>query len=100
MDRTFDILQSVVGAHGPLIVEYTDKLHTELCYKIEQKHIDRITERFYRVDPDRSRDTGGTGLGLSIVKNIIKQHNGELKITSDIGKGSSFKLIFDKESII
>lgn len=67
---------------------------------IEQKHIDRITERFYRVDPDRSRDTGGTGLGLSIVKNIIKQHNGELKITSDIGKGSSFKLIFDKESII
>ena len=67
---------------------------------IEQKHIDRITERFYRVDPDRSRDTGGTGLGLSIVKNIIKQHNGELKITSEVGKGSSFKLIFDKESII
>ena len=67
---------------------------------IEHKHIDRITERFYRVDPDRSRDTGGTGLGLSIVKNIIKQHNGELKITSDVGKGSSFKLIFDKESII
>ena len=67
---------------------------------IEQKHIDRITERFYRVDPDRSRDTGGTGLGLSIVKNIIKQHNGELKINSEVGKGSSFKLIFDKESII
>ena len=67
---------------------------------IEQKHINRITERFYRVDVDRSRDTGGTGLGLSIVKNIIKQHDGELKITSDIGKGSSFKLIFNKESII
>ena len=67
---------------------------------IEQKHINRITERFYRVDTDRSRDTGGTGLGLSIVKNIIKKHDGELKITSDIGKGSSFKLIFTKESII
>ena len=67
---------------------------------IEQKHINRITERFYRVDTDRSRDTGGTGLGLSIVKNIIKKHDGELKITSDIGKGSSFKLIFNKESII
>ena len=67
---------------------------------IEQKHINRITERFYRVDKDRSRDTGGTGLGLSIVKNIIKKHDGELKITSDIGKGSSFKLIFNKESII
>jgi len=67
---------------------------------IEQKHINRITERFYRVDTDRSRDTGGTGLGLSIVKNIIKKHDGELKITSAIGKGSSFKLIFNKESII
>jgi len=66
---------------------------------IEQKHINRITERFYRVDEDRSRDTGGTGLGLSIVKNIIKQHDGELKITSEVGKGSSFKLIFNKESI-
>jgi two-component system phosphate regulon sensor histidine kinase PhoR len=67
---------------------------------IEQKHINRITERFYRVDADRSRNTGGTGLGLSIVKNIIKKHDGELKITSAIGKGSSFKLIFTKESII
>ena len=67
---------------------------------IEQKHINRITERFYRVDLDRSRDSGGTGLGLSIVKNIIKQHDGELKISSEVGKGSSFKLIFSKESII
>ena len=67
---------------------------------IEQKHINRITERFYRVDADRSRNSGGTGLGLSIVKNIIKQHDGELKITSEVGEGSSFKLIFNKESII
>ena len=67
---------------------------------IEKKHINKITERFYRVDADRSRDTGGTGLGLSIVKNIINKHNGELKITSEIGKGSSFKLIFSDESIV
>jgi len=67
---------------------------------IKQKHINRITERFYRVDADRSRNSGGTGLGLSIVKNIINQHDGELKITSEIGKGSSFKLVFNKESII
>ena len=45
MDRTFDILQSVVGAHGPLIVEYRDKLHTESCYKIEQKHIDQMIKK-------------------------------------------------------
>ena len=66
---------------------------------IEQKHINKITERFYRVDEDRSRDSGGTGLGLSIVKNIINQHEGELKITSAVGIGSSFKLIFNKDSI-
>ena len=45
MDRTFDILQSVVGAYGPLIVEYRDKLHTELCYKIEQKHVDQMIKK-------------------------------------------------------
>lgn len=45
MDRTFDILQSVVGAYGPLIVEYRDKLYTELCYKIEQKHIDQMIKK-------------------------------------------------------
>ena len=67
---------------------------------IEKKHINKITERFYRVDADRSRETGGTGLGLSIVKNIVNQHNAELKITSDIGKGSSFKLIFNNDSIV
>lgn len=67
---------------------------------IKPMHINKITERFYRVDADRSRNSGGTGLGLSIVKNIIKQHDGQLKITSEVGKGSSFKLIFNKESII
>ncbi len=59
---------------------------------IEPEHIPRLTERFYRVDGSRSRDTGGTGLGLSIVKHAVQRHGGELKITSEKGKGSVFTL--------
>ena len=67
---------------------------------IEKKHINRITERFYRVDDDRSRSTGGTGLGLSIVKNIMIKHQGELNILSELNKGSTFKLIFPSDRLI
>jgi two-component system phosphate regulon sensor histidine kinase PhoR len=59
---------------------------------IDAEHIPRLTERFYRVDGSRSRDTGGTGLGLSIVKHVVQRHGGELKITSEKGKGSLFTL--------
>ena len=59
---------------------------------IEPEHIPRLTERFYRVDGSRSRDTGGTGLGLSIVKHVVQRHGGELRITSEKGKGSVFAL--------
>lgn len=59
---------------------------------ISPEHLPRLTERFYRVDGSRSRDTGGTGLGLSIVKHVIQRHGGELKITSEQGKGSNFTL--------
>jgi two-component system phosphate regulon sensor histidine kinase PhoR len=61
---------------------------------IAREHLSRLTERFYRVDGSRSRDTGGTGLGLSIVKHAIQRHGGELDIQSEPGKGSSFRLIF------
>lgn len=61
---------------------------------IAKEHLPRLTERFYRVDGSRSRDTGGTGLGLSIVKHVIQRHGGELQIQSEPGKGSSFKLVF------
>ena len=61
---------------------------------IAREHLPRLTERFYRVDGSRSRDTGGTGLGLSIVKHVMLRHGGELDIQSELGKGSSFKLIF------
>ena len=59
---------------------------------ITKEHLPRLTERFYRVDGSRSRDTGGTGLGLSIVKHVIQRHGGEIQIHSEPGKGSSFSL--------
>src|SRR5204862_5702281 len=61
---------------------------------IAREHLPRLTERFYRVDGSRSRDTGGTGLGLSIVKHVAQRHGGELEIDSEPGKGSRFRLIF------
>lgn len=67
---------------------------------IEQHHIDRLTERFYRVDRGRSRETGGTGLGLSIVKHILIRHQAKLEISSEIGKGSTFSAVFPISRVI
>ena len=80
-----------------------DKSFLKICVAdegdgIEKKHLNRITQRFYRVDKDRSRQQGGTGLGLAIVKHIIQRHQGELKIKSQIGKGSTFSSFFPIES--
>jgi two-component system, OmpR family, phosphate regulon sensor histidine kinase PhoR len=61
---------------------------------IAPEHIPRITERFYRVDRGRSRDTGGTGLGLAIVKHVVLRHQAELIIDSTPGKGSGFAIRF------
>jgi len=57
---------------------------------IPREHLPRLTERFYRVDVQRSRDTGGTGLGLAIVKHIVNRHRGRLTIESEVGQGSNF----------
>jgi two-component system phosphate regulon sensor histidine kinase PhoR len=57
---------------------------------IPRDHVPRLTERFYRVDPARSRQLGGTGLGLAIVKHIVNRHRGQLVITSEQGVGSTF----------
>jgi two-component system phosphate regulon sensor histidine kinase PhoR len=61
---------------------------------IAQQHIDRLTERFYRVDRGRSRETGGTGLGLAIVKHILTRHQAKLEIISEPGVGSTFSAVF------
>ena len=60
---------------------------------IPSKDLPRIFERFYRVDPARSRETGGTGLGLALVKHVAEQHGGRVEAESELGQGSTFRLI-------
>ena len=72
-----------------------DDGRVEFCVRdtgpgIAAEHLPRLTERFYRVDRSRSRETGGTGLGLAIVKHVIQRHGGELRIESTPGVGSTF----------
>lgn len=66
---------------------------------IESQHLPRLTERFYRVDRSRSRETGGTGLGLAIVKHVATRHQAQLLIDSEVGKGSRFTLLFPEKRI-
>lgn len=61
---------------------------------IPKEDQERVFERFYRVDKSRSRDTGGTGLGLAIVKHIVELHQGQIVLTSEVGKGTDIKIIF------
>jgi len=72
--------------HGVLTV-------TDQGIGIAPEHIPRLTERFYRVDRSRSRETGGTGLGLAIVKHVLERHDAVLKIESTPGVGSSFRMV-------
>ena len=67
---------------------------------IAAEHIPRLTERFYRVDRSRSRETGGTGLGLAIVKHILNRHGARLEIQSVLSKGSTFSALFTQEHLI
>jgi two-component system phosphate regulon sensor histidine kinase PhoR len=61
---------------------------------IPPEHLDRLFERFYRIDKGRSRDAGGTGLGLSIVKHIMQSHGGSVQVKSEVGKGAEFICTF------
>jgi two-component system phosphate regulon sensor histidine kinase PhoR len=63
-------------------------------------HIPRLTERFYRVDKSRSRETGGTGLGLAIVKHVLLRHGGHLDVQSEIGRGSTFSAVLPVERLL
>lgn len=67
---------------------------------IASEHIPRLTERFYRIDRSRSRETGGTGLGLAIVKHILTRHGAKLDIQSMPGKGSTFSAVFPAVRLI
>lgn len=64
---------------------------------ISKEHIPRITERFYRIDKGRSRESGGTGLGLAIAKHVLVNHQGKLLVESKLKKGSVFSCIFPPE---
>ena len=61
---------------------------------IPPEHLPRLSERFYRVDRSRSRESGGTGLGLAIAKHVAQRHGGELRMQSMLGQGSRFALVF------
>jgi two-component system sensor histidine kinase SenX3 len=65
---------------------------------IPADELERIFERFYRVDPARHRSTGGTGLGLSIVKHVAASHGGEVRVWSSPGQGSSFTLTLPRRT--
>lgn len=65
---------------------------------IPRESLPRIFERFYRVDPARSRESGGTGLGLAIVKHIMELHGGNVSVESELGKGSTFTLVFPRQN--
>jgi two-component system phosphate regulon sensor histidine kinase PhoR len=67
---------------------------------IPAEHLPRLTERFYRVDKGRSRQSGGTGLGLAIVKHVLSRHGAELRIASREGEGSSFRCYFPPELLV
>jgi two-component system, OmpR family, phosphate regulon sensor histidine kinase PhoR len=67
---------------------------------IERRHIARLTERFYRVDNSRSRETGGTGLGLAIVKHALTRHQASLEVTSELGRGSTFSAVFPATRVL
>jgi two-component system phosphate regulon sensor histidine kinase PhoR len=91
--KTIEIKVSDNLAHN-LLVEIKDQ-----GIGIEQQHISRLTERFYRVDSSRSIQTGGTGLGLAIVKHILLRHDGRLQIQSTLGLGSTFSCIFPEKRV-
>ena len=67
---------------------------------IAPEHLPRLTERFYRVDRSRSRETGGTGLGLAIVKHVAQRHGGSMVVSSELGEGSEFMMVLPPSRVL
>src|ERR1043166_1820834 len=89
--------------HGTVSISYESDTRDKILVHdngdgIPSQHLDRLFERFYRVDRARSRDMGGTGLGLAIVKHLALLHHGEVTVTSELGKGSTFIIHLPKLS--
>ena len=83
--------------HGTVAISYESGTRDKILVQdngdgIPAQHLERLFERFYRVDRARSRDMGGTGLGLAIVKHLALLHGGEVTVTSELGKGSTFTI--------
>jgi two-component system phosphate regulon sensor histidine kinase PhoR len=93
-------------AHGHIIIEWlltdgqANLIVQDTGIGIAPEHIPCLTERFYRVDPARSRASGGTGLGLAIAKHVLIHHQANLDIRSKIGEGSAFSCLFPKERTV
>ena len=91
-------------AKGSISIKvYSDNGFVRIDFKdsgigIEQQHLPRLFERFYRVDKGRSRELGGTGLGLAIVKHIVQSHHGKVLVQSEPQKGSTFSVLLPKSS--
>jgi signal transduction histidine kinase len=79
---------SVSGADGRAVLSVRDD-----GMGISTRDLPRVFERFYRVDKARSRGTGGTGLGLAIVKHVAERHGGRVEAESELGRGSTFRVI-------
>jgi two-component system phosphate regulon sensor histidine kinase PhoR len=87
--------------HGTIAISYESGTRDQILVHdngdgIPSQHLERLFERFYRVDRARSRDLGGTGLGLAIVKHLALLHRGEVTVTSELGKGSTFTIHLPK----
>jgi len=89
---------------GKVLVRAREQTGGEIAIEVQDfgagvapQHLPRLFERFYRSDAARSRKLGGTGLGLAIVKHIVQAHGGEVGVTSELGKGSTFTILLHKE---
>ena len=93
-------------AGGTIAIDWSDDADGPRCtvtdtgIGIRPEHIVRLTERFYRVDKSRSRETRGTGLGLAIVRHVLLRHHAQLQVESEAGKGSRFTMRFPRSAVV